>query len=411
MLRNRFRIAAVFLLGTMVLGYSQERKKSTAENLGLAPRTGGPEDPALKKTAPPCQDQGLNTVRQARQSASAGAKDKARKLLDQAEIECGVSPLVRAEMGAVYEQLGDKVLAELYLKNAKVVASAPSPGSGPSTGPAIEKSFVREKYAVIVGVGKFSDPKIPTLKYSGKDARDFAAMLLDPAAGRFHSENVTVLTDEQATTKAIKNALADVAAKAMRDDLVVLYFSTHGSSPSMDNSKVGSGYLITHDTDLGGRLYASAYGMDDLATFIGQKLRAERIVTFLDTCYSGDATKHIAGAKGLEIDALSEQSIGQIAQGKGSVVITSSSNQELSWETDEKQNSFFTLYLIESMRSRQGLADIRQLYTDIQRQVPAAVKDYTLATGKGQKGKGAAQNPQIYPKISIPDIVIGTPIK
>src|SRR5262249_33730358 len=155
---------------------------------------------------------------------------------------------------------------------------------GPETPPAPggsaqpEKGFVREKYAVIVGVGKFKDPNIPTLNYSAKDARDFAAMLNDPDVGRFHSENVTVLTDDQATTKAIRTALADVAAKALREDLVVLYFSTHGSSPSMEKSKVGSGYLVTHDTDLGNPLYASAYGMDELATFIGQKIRAERVV-------------------------------------------------------------------------------------------------------------------------------------
>jgi hypothetical protein len=403
MLSNPFRIAPVVLLAAALAGFAQTRRVRPP-GVPDAP----PPDPAATKSAPPCQDRALNTVAQARSSASAGVKDKARKLLEQAEVECGVSPVVQAEIGAVYEQIGDKVLAELYLKNRKAnVAKSPAPGA--ATEPV--KGFVREKYAVIVGVGRFQDPKIPTLKYSAKDARDFAAMLTDTGIGRFHPGNVTVLTDGQATTTAVKGALAEVAAKAMREDLVVLYFSTHGSSPSMDKSKVGSGYLITHDTDLGRPLYASAFGMDDLATFMSQKLRAERIVTFLDTCYSGDATRHVNGAKGLEIDSLSEQSIGQIAQGKGSVVITSSDNRELSWESDEKQNSFFTLFLLDSMRGRQGLADVRQLYTDIQRKLPAAVKEYTLKNDRGEKGKGAQQNPQIYPKTNIPDIVIGTPIQ
>ena len=406
---NRYRLIAAFLLGMIFPAYSQITIPIPIPQLPGRKPPARPADPAVTNTVPSCQDRALKTVDQARLQASAGAKDKARKLLDQAELECGVSPVVRAGMGAVYEQMGDKVLAELYLRNAKVAIATTSSGPGSSNEPA--KGFVREKFAVIVGVGNFKDSKIPTLKYSAKDARDFGSMLQDPGVGRFHPENVMVLTDEKATTLEIRAALAEVAAKAMREDLVVVYFSTHGSSPSMEKSKVGSGYLITHDTDLGRPLYASAYGMDELAEFMGKKIRAERIVTFLDTCYSGDATKHVNGAKGLEIEALSEQSINQIAQGKGTVVITSSDNREMSWESDDVRNSFFTLFLMESMRSRQGLTDVRQLYTDIQRKVPAAVKEYTLRTEKGEKGKGAQQNPQIYPKTNIPDIVIGTPIK
>ena len=154
--------------------------------------------------------------------------------------------------------------------------------------------------------------------------------------------------------------------------------------------------------------------MDELANFMRQKINAERIVTFLDTCYSGDTTRILqqtSGSKALEVEALSDQAIGQIAQGKGSVVITSSSNRELSWESEEKKNSFFTVYLMESMRDRKGLGSIRETYTDLQRRIPAAVRQYTQSKGLGEPGKGAVQNPVIYPISNIPDIVIGTPVQ
>ncbi|MBL8291077.1 MAG: caspase family protein, partial [Bryobacterales bacterium] len=333
----------------------------------------------------------------------------------QADRECGTSYAVLKGISEVYQRMGNSTLAALYAKNSNNYGSQRREGDGGVTPPpaAAEKSFVRDKFALIVGVGKFERGNIPKLKYAAKDATDFAALLTDPETGRFHKENVTVLTDGQATSRAIRSALADIARKAMKEDLVLLYFSTHGSSPSMDRSKIGSGYLVTHDTDVND-LYATAYGMDELANFMRQKINAERIVTFLDTCYSGDTTRILqqtSGSKALEVEALSDQAIGQIAQGRGSVVITSSSNRELSWESDEKQNSFFTLYLMESMKDRQGLANIKQIYTDLQRRIPSAVREYTRTKGLGEPGKGAVQNPVIYPISDIPDIVIGTPVK
>jgi len=364
--------------------------------------------------APPCQSRALRTVQDARLKAASGDRAQAEKLLEQADRECGTSYAVLKGISDVYQQLGNKTLAALYARNSNNYGSQRREGdAGITTPPAVEKSFVRDKFALIVGVGKFERGNIPALKYAAKDATDFAALLTDQETGRFHKENVTVLTDGQATSRAIRSALADIARKAMKEDLVLLYFSTHGSSPSMDRSKIGSGYLVTHDTDVND-LYATAYGMDELANFMRQKINAERIVTFLDTCYSGDTTRILqqtGGSKALEVEALSDQSIGQIAQGKGSVVITSSSNRELSWESDEKQNSFFTVYLMESLKDRQGLANIKQLYTDLQRRIPAAVREYTRTKGLGEPGKGAVQNPVIYPISDIPDIVIGTPVK
>lgn len=364
---------------------------------------------------PPCQSRALRTVQQARLKAAAGDRAQAEKLLEQADRECGTSYAVLQGISDVYQQLGNKTLAALYARNSNNYGSQRREGGAALTPPppAAEKSFVRDKFALIVGVGKFERSNIPALKYAAKDATDFAALLTDPEVGRFPKENVTILTDGQATSRAIRSALAGIARRAMKEDLVLLYFSTHGSSPSMDRSKIGSGYLVMHDTDVND-LYATAYGMDELANFMRQKINAERIVTFLDTCYSGDTTRILqqtSGSKALEVEALSDQSIGQIAQGKGSVVITSSSNRELSWESEEKKNSFFTVYLMESMRDRKGLGSIRETYTDLQRRIPAAVRQYTQSKGLGEPGKGAVQNPVIYPISNIPDIVIGTPVQ
>lgn len=362
---------------------------------------------------PACQIRALRTVEEARRQALTGTRARAESLLAQADQECGNSYAVLTGIGQIYERLGDPVRAAVYYRSALRFTSqkAAAPGmpqpSNAAAGPAAaaDSGVVRQKFAIVVGVGKFVSPKIPQLKYAAKDAQDFANVLTDPGAGRFYKENVTVLTDERATTREIKAALGSIAAKAVSDDLVLIYFSTHGSEPAMDRTKSGSGYLITHDTQVED-LFATGFGMDELANFIKQKLRAERIVTFLDTCYSGDTARSLDGSKALQV--LSDDSVRQIVQGKGTVVITSSTNTELSWESDEKQNSFFTLFLMESIRNRNGLGTIRQIYTDIQRTIPAAVRDYTRARGV-ENGRGAEQNPVIYPINSIPEIIIGAP--
>ena len=72
-------------------------------------------------------------------------------------------------------------------------------------------------------------PDIPRLKYTTADANAFAAQLIDPGIGRFSRANVHVLTDEQATTKNIKEELNWIARHAEPNDLVLIYVATHGT--------------------------------------------------------------------------------------------------------------------------------------------------------------------------------------
>jgi uncharacterized caspase-like protein len=267
-----------------------------------------------------------------------------------------------------------------------------------------DKSFVREKYALIVGVGNFAEKKeyIPPLDYAAKDARDFANVLIDPNVGRFRQENVQLLTDEDATVLAIKLAINDIARKARPEDLVVLYFSSHGSSADMDTAmeRGQTGYIVTHDTRRDA-LYATAFAMKDLQAAVYERFKAERVVVFLDTCYSGNTVLQATKGSKAMITTIPVESIARVAQGKGRAVIASSRNDELSWESASLKNSYFTYYLMESMRDGGGVKTITQLYTDLQRKVSTAVKEK----------EGASQTPIMYPEGHKLDIVIGTIIQ
>ena len=81
-----------------------------------------------------------------------------------------------------------------------------------------------------VGISDFKDGSIPKLKYSAKDARDFREFLIKKA--NFSPDHIRLLVNQDATRMRIMTELGDkfLPRVVQPDDLVVLYFSSHGSS-------------------------------------------------------------------------------------------------------------------------------------------------------------------------------------
>src|SRR5215471_19793257 len=87
---------------------------------------------------------------------------------------------------------------------------------------------IRDKWAVIVGVGQYQDPAIPAMRFADRSAVELARILRDPQAGRFAPDHVLVLTSEKANKQTIEDAIvgSGLVKKALPNDLIVLYFST-----------------------------------------------------------------------------------------------------------------------------------------------------------------------------------------
>jgi ferredoxin len=367
-----------------------------------------------------CVTQALGSLSKARSEIVAGNQEKGRQWIEQAALECPTSAIVLRKIADLYQAIGDLEAARSWRERAeaqergtplKLQSPIPSTaGAGPA-GAAEgcnqllqrQQRWVREKYAIVVGVSEFHNPAY-NLKFAAKDASDFAAALQDPAVGRFKpgTEHVRLLLNENATVSNIRTAINDVARDARAEDLVVMYFSSHGTAAENDVAKdeAKSGYIVTHESDLS-NLYATAFPMEELRRVVEKRIRACRVVLFLDTCFSGDTVSPAAGA-GSKMLALgiSDQTKERIAQGVGRVVIASSRNDERSWESEHDRNSYFTFYLLEALRTKGGLADITTIFTHLQREVPRAVKNE----------KHAKQTPVMWPEGQRLDIVIGTAI-
>src|SRR5690606_16007295 len=105
---------------------------------------------------------------------------------------------------------------------------------------------IKDKWAVIVGIDRFKDKRIPSLRFSAKDARDFAKFLVEKA--NFKKDHVLLLLNENASRDNILRSLGDdwLPRRVLEDDLVLIFASSHGSPKELDVG--GDNFLIAYDT-------------------------------------------------------------------------------------------------------------------------------------------------------------------
>ncbi len=216
-----------------------------------------------------------------------------------------------------------------------------------------ESKPIRDKWAVVIGIDKFKDKRIPSLQYSSKDARDFADFLIKE--GNFAPDHVLLLTNEEATENAIQRAVGDdwLPRRVLEDDVVLVFASTHGSPKEMDVA--GENFLVTYDTDVD-NLFSSAIELQDLATTIRRRTMCDRVIVLLDACNSGAAE---AGGKGLVRSKNFD--VGSIA-GEGTIVISSSKANERSWESKRYQNGVFTHNLMSALKCKGAQTKLSEAY-------------------------------------------------
>ena len=269
--------------------------------------------------------------------------------------------------------------------------SAPADQATPAAA-ADPKRPVRDKWALVVGISKFESDKIPALKYSTKDARDFYNYLIKE--GNFQPTHVRMLLDEKATRRRIISELGNryLARLARPGDLIVLFFSTHGSPSQMDLR--GKSYLVTYDADPED-LDATGIGMQEINEKIHSRVLSDRVVLVLDACHSGSSDPNAKGMHRVgNIDAQA------VAEGSGQLVICSSRPDEQSWESKRYENGVFTRNLLEALRTSGGKVPLGAAFERAQQLVESEVRE---------DRPGARQSPMLNAKWAGSDIVLAVP--
>jgi uncharacterized caspase-like protein len=235
----------------------------------------------------------------------------------------------------------------------------------------------REFYAVIIGVGRYENPGIPFLRYSVPDADAMYQVLT--TTGGFKTDNVLLLTDRterKPTLRNIKYALGTFLARSARkDDTVIVYYAGHGA-PEVDPRGIErdgyAKYLIPSDADPDD-LYSTGLPMDELQTIFG-RIEAERVVMFLDACYSGAAGGRTFVSRKTRAGAVDDLFLERLTRATGRVIMTASKPSEVSMELPELGHGIFTYYLTEGLKgagdlNRDGIVSLQELYEYVEQQV------------------------------------------
>lgn len=145
--------------------------------------------------------------------------------------------------------------------------------------------FGGRKYALLVGVSKYgsTERNLTSLQYADRDASELYNWLRLPSGGGFlASDEILLLTNEQATIAAVRRAITRFLTSAGPDDLIYLFLAGHGGPDPYDRDNY---YFLLHDSNIA-QLATTAYPMKEIGKFLRQKSERIRLISFLDTCHS-----------------------------------------------------------------------------------------------------------------------------
>jgi tetratricopeptide (TPR) repeat protein len=141
----------------------------------------------------------------------------------------------------------------------------------------------RARWAVVIGVSAYKyAPPAAQLKYAHRDAEEFARFLRSPQGGALPGSHIRLLTEQQATTGAIRAALGNwLPAAAGPNDIVYLFLAGHAV-----RGEQSEGYFVAHDADPQ-NLHATGISFAEINAAIGGRLRASTVVLIADACHAG----------------------------------------------------------------------------------------------------------------------------
>ena len=243
----------------------------------------------------------------------------------------------------------------------------------------------KRKHAVIVGVSKYQDPDITSLKFASVDAQSVYQFVTDPNGGGFPKDNVRLLVDEQATREAIMKTIGEwLPSRIKPDDMVLLFYSGHGGVEvdlAGEESDGHSKYLIPHDAILGS-LFSTAI-LNSMVTTMLRRINSNQMIFLIDCCYSGGSTSGQEIIKSISPPSTKvETDVYRDFSGSGRVVISASLPSQLSFELPQLDHGLFTYNLLrgvsgEADSNRDGLVTlISEIYPFVIREVSSMARSY-----------------------------------
>lgn len=240
--------------------------------------------------------------------------------------------------------------------------------------PAPAPVAIPRSYAVVIGIAKYEDPKVPALEFSDRDAESIDSILISPEGGNFHAENVHKLIGPKATLANIRHELEVWLPSVAKDnDRVLVYFAGHGFIAG------GKAYLAPYDLKLSD-ISSTAYPMDTLGSVFASKINAKWKVLLTDSCHSG----------AISVDSDAQAMHGALQDlGKSLFSLTASRDRERSYESSDwgGGHGIFTYYVVKGLEgsadtNRDGIVTADELAEYVRTNVRAATNNQQTPTSE-----------------------------
>ena len=242
--------------------------------------------------------------------------------------------------------------------------------------PAVPAS-IRNVHVLVIGIGQYDDPAIPSLKYAEKDAEavyDFFKSGQSVAAPR----NVHFVGTEpnedglRATKKGITQAIEKyLIRKAVNEnDMAVVFFAGHG-----DQDKAGKSYFFLPEDAEQSSPLSTCLEISEFQRLL-DRVPARARLLIADTCHAGA----ISGTRDLRIRGI--ERMPAVDKEKVTLVVSSCSPGERAIELAKEKHGLFTWVLLEGLKgnadSACGDGDERITLGELQRwlklRVPSAAR-------------------------------------
>ena len=198
-------------------------------------------------------------------------------------------------------------------------------------------------WAVIIGINEYEHVK--PLNYAVQDAEAVKNLLISNF--NFSEENITILTDRDATLNTIRTKLFEVSTSINDGDRLLVYYAGHGETYNL-KSGGERGYLIPVDGNLD-NIFATCLPMTDIRE-IANVTEAKHVLFLIDACYSGLLSVNTMGLK-----KSTPGYMDKIIRDKARQIITSGGKGEEVIEKSEWGHSAFAKNLLSGLKT--GLAD------------------------------------------------------
>ena len=244
-----------------------------------------------------------------------------------------------------------------------------------------------KRWALVVGIDKYADPQISTLRGAANDARTLGDALVRYAG--FPQDQVIVLASDQPAERQptrvnLLRRLSNLAAAVPKDGLLVISFSGHGME------RGGQAFLLPSDAQISDQISfledtaISVTRMRDLIKSTG----VNQVMVLLDACRNdpggrADAPNPLTEAyvKGFNFDVRNRE-----VQAFATIYATAVGQR--AYEYTEKKQGYFTWAVVEALKgaaaNSQGEVTLSELVKFVQDAVPKRIS-IDLGGGKQQR--------------------------